>query len=197
MGPRASRAMSLLMAFWGRKHIRTLDDDEVLEDAPPSGLLKTAFVASAFARKTASRSTGGRSTAGAPGKFGKFRRGSVDAMKQGMADVKGGKTLRMKLARAFLVLLLNIMVGMVAGLIFHELEMPNELVERRATAAVVERLNGSMPAQDWAELLSVLGADADALQRDIDAIHTERRPKATKKNKTLETAPTVNSSTCP
>lgn len=76
------------------------------------------------------------------------------------------------ITRATVILLANIILGVVAGCIYRELELPTELTARTETARVIARLNSSMPPQDWEELMSSLGASASGLQADVIAVET-------------------------
>ncbi len=73
------------------------------------------------------------------------------------------------LLRAVLVLLANIILGVCAGMIFREIERPEELRAREARALLVQRLGGnrSMPIADWEELMAALGHSATDLENDV------------------------------
>ena len=68
------------------------------------------------------------------------------------------------------IVLINIFLGALAGVVFQALEQPEEQRLREERAAVIARLNSSMPAADWDELLSTLGYSADDLQQEVLAV---------------------------
>ena len=52
----------------------------------------------------------------------------------------------------------------------HAVERPAELIEREYATRLYARLNSTMPADDWAELLSSFGASAESIEADIAAL---------------------------
>ena len=72
--------------------------------------------------------------------------------------------------KALLVVLANIAVGFLAGLVYWVAEKPEEMRIRESRAAVIARLNSSMPASDWVELMGTLGWSAEGLQQDVIAV---------------------------
>ena len=89
-------------------------------------------------------------------------------------DEGGGGSLGKKrpVLKAGLILSLNLILGIFAGLVLSALELPEELKARNETAALVARLNSSMALADWEALLSALGSDAAALQADVVAVES-------------------------
>ena len=77
------------------------------------------------------------------------------------------------LLRAAVIVLLNLVFGLLIGLVFSAIEHPNEMRERRELAAVIERFNSSLNHSqytEWTTVLGALGYSEDALQADIAAI---------------------------
>lgn len=78
------------------------------------------------------------------------------------------------LLHAFLVLLVNIAFGVIAGQIFSVIELQAELDHRTERAEVVKKwLNSSVSPEDWEELVSVLGHSAEVLERDVIAVEED------------------------
>ena len=75
-----------------------------------------------------------------------------------------------KVLHALGLLCLNIISGVIFGVIFSLVEAPGELAERERVARLAARLNSSMPADDWDLLLEAFGASAQDVQRDIAAV---------------------------
>jgi len=76
------------------------------------------------------------------------------------------------IGRASIIFFLNILLGVSAGLIFRELELPEDLRIREERAVLIARLGGnqSMATADWEALMSSLGFSAAELQADVDAL---------------------------
>ena len=81
---------------------------------------------------------------------------------------------RSPLMRAVIIFFLNILLGVMAGLIYRELELPSELEERATRAGVIARLNSTLNASDWRELVEVLGGSVEALQEEVVAVEQGR-----------------------
>ena len=77
---------------------------------------------------------------------------------------------RRKIRAALLIFTFNVLFGIVFGLIFSAVERPAELIEREYATRLYARLNSTMPADDWAELLSSFGASAESIEADIAAL---------------------------
>ena len=75
---------------------------------------------------------------------------------------------------AFVVVVLNLVLGALAGLAFSAIELPTEFEERRARAAVIARLNSTLNETDWSILVEALGHSVEGLQADVLAIEVHR-----------------------
>jgi hypothetical protein len=74
--------------------------------------------------------------------------------------------------RALSIFLLNVLLGLVAGLVFNALEAPFELQSRAEAAAVMSRYNRTrlgLTEHEWNEMLAALGHSSDAIRAEIDA----------------------------
>ena len=88
-----------------------------------------------------------------------------------LTHIEGQMTpARRKIRAALLIFTFNVLFGIVFGLIFSAVERPAELIEREYATRLYARLNSTMPADDWAELLSSFGASAESIEADIAAL---------------------------
>lgn len=86
-----------------------------------------------------------------------------------LAQISNGIVAR-PLLRSLIVFGLNLLLALVGGVIFSYIEQPAELAMRTQRAAVVSRLNATLPPEDWEALITALGHSVRDLQSEAVAV---------------------------
>lgn len=106
---------------------------------------------------------------------GKHRDPYRDMMPNEAADrysVSGKKHLtpiKKKLIRATSVFVLNIILGVLAGLVYSRLERPGEMQERVKTTQLLQQLRSRLSADDFALAIDAFGGSNETIASDIEA----------------------------
>ena len=80
--------------------------------------------------------------------------------------------MRRKLRRALYIFVVNIILGVLAGLIYSAIERPVELANREQSAMLAQKLRARLSPQDFTLALEAFGVDNASLAADIAAYET-------------------------